>query len=47
MTAATFTDMGRGKADPEEEFLGDPGEDTEEDFPLVLEDADKQSTEGK
>ena len=47
MTAATFTDTGRGKADPEEEFLGDPGEDTEEDFPLVLEDAKKQQTEGK
>ena len=40
MMAATFTGMGRGKADPEEQFIGDPGEDTEEDFPLVLEDAD-------
>ena len=47
MMAATFTDTGRGKADPEEEFLGNPGEDTEEDFPLVLEDADKQPIEGK
>ena len=47
MTAATFTDTGRSKADPEEEFIGNPGEDTEEDFPLVLEDADKQPMEGK
>ena len=47
MTAATFTGTGRGKAGPEEQFIDAPGEDTEEDFPLVLEDADKQPKEGK
>ena len=47
MTAATFTGMGRGKAGPEEQFIDVPGEDTEEDFPLVLEDAEKQPKEGK
>ena len=46
MTAATFTDMGRGKAGPEEQFRDAPGEDTEEEFPLVLEDAE-QPKEGK
>ena len=47
MTAATFTSTGRGKAGPEEQFIDALGEDTEEDFPLVLEDADKQPKEGK
>ena len=47
MTAATFTGTGRGKAGPEEQFIDTPGEDTEEDFPLVLEDANKQPKEGK
>ena len=47
MTAATFTGRGRGKTDPEEQFIDAPGEDTEEDFLLVLEDADKQPKEGK
>ena len=47
MMAATFTSMGRGKAGPEEQFIDVPGEDTEEDFTLVLEDADKQPKEGK
>ena len=47
MTAATFTGMGRGKAGPEEQFRDAPEEDTEEDFPLVLEDAEKQPKEGK
>ena len=47
MTAATFTGMGRGKASPEEQFRDAPKEDTEEDFPLVLEDAEKQPKEGK
>ena len=47
MTAATFINMGRGKAGPEEQFIEDPGEDTEEDFSLVLEDAEKQPKEGK
>ena len=47
MTAATFTGMGRGKAGPEEQFRDAPGEDTEEEFPLVLEDAEQQPKEGK
>ena len=46
MTAATFTGTGRGKAGPEEQFRDAPGEDTEEEFPLVLEDAE-QPKEGK
>ena len=47
MTAATFTGMGRGKAGPEEQFRDVPEEDTEEDFLLVLEDAEQQPKEGK
>ena len=47
MTAATFTGMGRGKAGPDEQFIDVPEEDTEEDLPLVLEDAEKQPKEGK
>ena len=46
MMAATFTGMGRGKAGPEEQFRDAPGEDTKEDIPLVLEDAE-QPKEGK
>ena len=46
MTAATFTSTGRGKAGPEEQFRDAPGEDTEEEFPKVLEDAE-QPKEGK
>ena len=46
MMAATFTGMGRGKAGPEEQFRDTQGEDTEEEFPLVLEDAE-QPKEGK
>ena len=46
MTAATFTGMGRGKTGPEEQFKDALGEDTKEEFPLVLEDA-KQPKEGK
>ena len=46
MMAATFTGEGRGKAGPEEQFRDAPGEDTEEEFPLVLEDAE-QPKEGK
>ena len=38
--------MGRGKAGPEEQFRDTPGEDTKEEFPLVLEDAE-QPKEGK
>ena len=41
MTAATFTGMGRGKAGPEEQFRDALEEDTEEEFPLVLEDAEQ------
>ena len=47
MTAATFTGTGRGKAGPEEQFRDAPGEDTKEEFPLVLEDAEQQPKEGK
>ena len=47
MTAATFTGTGRGKAGPEEQFRDAPEEDTEEDLPLVLEDAEKQPNEGR
>ena len=47
MTAATFTGMGRGKAGPEEQYIGAPEEDTKEDLPLVLEDAEKQPKESK
>ena len=47
MTTATFTGTGRGKAGPEEQFRDAPEEDTEEDLPLVLEDAEKQPKEGK
>ena len=47
MMAATFTSMGRGKAGPEEQLKDAPEEDTKEDLPLVLEDAEKQPKEGK
>ena len=47
MMAATFTGMGRGKAGPEEQFRDAPGEDTKEEFLLVLEDAEQQPKEGK
>ena len=47
MMAATFTGMGRGKAGPEEQFRDAPEEDTKEDLPLVLEDAEKQPKEGR
>ena len=47
MTAATFTGKGRGKAGPEEQYIDAPEEDTEEDLPLVLEDAKQQPKEGK
>ena len=46
MTAATFTGTGRGKAGPKEQFRDAPGEDTEEEFLLVLEDAE-QPKEGE
>ena len=47
MTTATFTGTGRGKAGPEGQFRDTPEEDTEEDLPLVLEDAVQQPKEGK
>ena len=47
MTTATFTGMGRGKAAPEGQFVDAPEVDTEEDLPLVLEDAVKKPKEGK
>ena len=47
MTTATFTGMGRGKAGPEGQFRDAPEEDTEEDLPLVLEDAVHKPKEGK
>ena len=47
MMAATVTSKGRGKAGPEEQYMDAPEADTEEDLPLVLEDAEKQPKEGK
>ena len=47
MTTATFTGTGRGKAGPEGQFIDAPEDDTEEDLPLVLEDAAKKQKEGK
>ena len=47
MTTATFTSTGRGKTAPEEQFKDAPEVDTEEDLPLVLEDAVKKPKEGK
>ena len=47
MTAVTFTGTGRGKTGPEEQYRDAPEEDTKEDLPLVLEDAEQQPKEGK
>ena len=47
MTTVTFTGTGRGKAAPEEQFRDDMEVDTEEDLPLVLEDAVQRPKEGK
>ena len=47
MTTATFTGTGRGKAGPEGQFGDAPEVDTEEDLPLVLEDAVQRPKEGK
>ena len=47
MTTATLTGTGRGKAGPEGQLRDTPEEDTEEDLPLVLEDAVQQPKEGK
>ena len=44
---ATFTSTGRGKAGPEGQFKNAPEVDTEEDLPLVSEDAVQQLKEGK
>ena len=47
MATATFTGTGRGKAAPEEQFRDNTEVDTEEDLPLVLEDAAQKPKEGK
>ena len=47
MAPATFTGTGRGKTAPEDQFRDDPEVDTEEDLPLVLEDAEQLPKEGK
>ena len=47
MTAATFTSTGKGKSDPEGQLKDAREVDTEEDLPLVLEDAVQQPKEGK
>ena len=47
MGSATFTGTGRGKAAPEDQFRDDTEVDTEEDLPLVLEDAAQNLKEGK
>ena len=47
MATATVTGMGRGKAAPREQFRDDTEVDTEEDLPLVLEDATQKPKEGK
>ena len=47
MTTETFTGTGRGKATPKEQFGDNTEVDTEEDLPLVLEDAVQKPKEGK
>ena len=47
MATATATGTGRGKATPKEQFRDDTEVDTEEDLPLVLEDAAQKPKEGK
>ena len=47
MATATVTGTGKGKATPEEQFRDDTKVDTEEDLPLVLEDAVQKPKEGK
>ena len=46
LTTTTFIGTGRGKAAPEGQFIDAPEVDTEEDLPLVLEDAVKKPKEG-
>ena len=41
MATARFPGTGRGRGDPEEQFVDDPLDIAEEDLPEVLEDADK------
>ena len=47
MVTATFTSTGRGKAAPKDQFRDDTEVGTEEDLPLVLEDAAQNPKEGK
>ena len=47
MATATFTGTGRGKAAPKDQFRDNTEVDTEEDLPLVLEDAVQNPKEGK
>ena len=47
MMTVTFTGTGRGRAGPEGQFIDAPEVDTEENLPLVLEDAVKKPKEGK
>ena len=47
MATATFTGTGRGKATPKDQFRDDTEVDTEDDLPLVLEDAAQNPKEGK
>ena len=47
MTTATFTGTGRSKAAPEGQSIDTTEVDTEEDLPLVLEDAVEKPKEGK
>ena len=47
MATATFTGTGSGKAAPEDQFRDVTEVDTEEDLPLVLEDAAQNPKEGK
>ena len=41
MTTAKFAGRGRGRGDPEEQFVDDPFDIADEDLPDILEDADK------
>ena len=47
MVTATVTGTGRGKAAPEDQLRDDTEVDTEEDLPLMLEDAVEKPKEGK
>ena len=41
MATARFPVLGRGRGDPEGQFVDDPLDIADEDLPKVLEDADK------